>query len=251
LRSNVAAIQTSIEVFEVLANSKCVCNGHGSSTSSDKEEFKEPPEPTEQDRFEKELAELGLSHESDKVDDSFGKFIHQGFVREDFSEGTSKHKVFKVFNGGTSSAFGGLDTFDNYDVDVNVGKTNFSKSVGKAFVPDHWMEEESPAKGRTSAKQSTLMPNSDYKRKSQHCSQTALNTVPQSGVNKRLKFHTPSPTLKPTESRSSKKSAKSKRSPKNFKGQLEEATPRTVRKKGGVTTKVKINNIELKLLLIM
>lgn len=236
LRSKVASIQTSIEVFEMLANSKCFGNVRGSSTSSEEDEFKEPPVPTEQERFAKELAELGLSRESEKVDESFSKYIHQGFVRENIVEGTSKHKVF---NGRSSSVFGGMETFDNHDVDVNVSKTNFSKSVGKAFVPDHWLEKETPAKGRTSAKQSILITKSDYKRKSQHFSQTAPSTVPERGVHKRLKFHTPSLTLKPTQSHSSKKSAKVHQSAKNFKGQQEEATPRSARKNGGVTPKGK------------
>jgi hypothetical protein len=241
LRSNIAAIQTSIDVFEVLANSKSVCNGHGSSTSSEENEFKEPPVPPEQERFAKELAELGVGYESEKVDESFGKYIHQGFLRENFAEGTSKHDVF---NGGSNSVFGGMDNFDDHAVDVKVSKTNFSKSVGKAFVPDHWLEEETPDKGRTSAKQSGLITKSDYKRKSKHLSQAAPSTVPTGSVNKRLKFHTPSPTLKPTKSSSSKKSAKVHQSAKNFKRQWEEATPRSARKKDEVTPKVKINNIQ-------
>ncbi|RHN55819.1 putative Ulp1 protease family catalytic domain-containing protein [Medicago truncatula] len=132
-----------------------------------------------------------------------------------------------------------METFDNHDVDVNFSKTNFSNSVGKAFVPDHWLEEETTPKGRTSGKQSLLITKSDYKRKPQHFSQTAPSTVPESGVQKRLKFHTPSPTLKPTQSHSSKKSAKLRQSAKNFKGRREEATPRSARMKGGVTPKGK------------
>ncbi|XP_039683555.1 uncharacterized protein [Medicago truncatula] len=236
LRTNVASIQTSIEVFEMLANSKCFCNVRGSSTSCEEEEFKEPPLPTEQERFAKELAELGLTRETEKVDESFGKYIHQGFVREKFAEGTSKQQVF---NGRSSSVFGGMETFDNHDVDVNISNTNFSNSVGKAFVPDRWLEEETPPKGRTSVKQSFLITKSDYKRKPQHFSQTASYTVLESGVHKRLKFQTPSPTTKQTQSHSSKKSAKIRQSAKNFKGQREEATPRSARMKGGVTPKGK------------
>lgn len=128
--------------------------------------------------------------------------------------------------------FGGMETVDDHTVDVNVSKTNISISVGRAFVPDHWLEEDTPVKGRMSAKQTLLITRSDYKRHS-HFSQTAPCVVPDSGVNKKLKFHTPSP--KPTQSRSSKSSSNVHQSGKKVNVKLEEGTPKRARKTGSYT----------------
>lgn len=229
LRRSFASVQTSLEVLEIMVVSK----DNDSPKSFKKEAYKDPHVLAEQERFAKELAEIGVSSKSGNVDESFGTYIHQGFVRSGFGEGTYTHQDF---DGGSSSVFGGMETVDDHTVDVNVTKRKVSTSVGKAFVPDHWLEEDTPLKGRTSSKQTLLITRSDYKRHS-HFSQTAPSMVPDSGVNKKLKFHTPSPNG--TQSRSSKSSSKVYQSGKKVNVKLEGGASKRYRKTGGVTPKAK------------
>jgi len=126
---------------------------------------------------------------------------------------------------------------DDHTVDVNVMKRKVSTSVGKAFVPDHWLEEDTPVKGRTSAKEKLLINRSDYNRHS-HFRQAAPSMVrADSGVNKKLKFHTPSPNG--SQSRSLKSSSKVHQSGKKVNVESAEGTAKRYRKTGGITPKVK------------
>jgi len=202
-------MQASIEVLEV----------HATDT---KPLFKEPHVPAEEDRFAKELAELGMSRGSKTVDESFRKYIHEGFVRKSFAETTYTQKDFY---GGSSRVFGGIEPVDDHTVDVNVMKRKGSTSVGKAFIPDHWLEEDTPVKGRTSAKEKLLITRNDYNRHP-HFRQA------DSGVNKKLKFHTPSPNG--TQSRS-----KVHQSGKKVNVESAESIGKRYRKTGGITPKVK------------
>jgi len=233
LRRSFLTIQASIEALEVIALTK----GKDSSRSYEKEVYKDPVVTSEQERFAKDLDDIAVSGNAGNVNESFGQYIHQAFVR-DGSSGASFTR--KQCDGGSSSLFGGMDAMKDHTLDINVSKMKFSNTVGKAFVLEHWLAEDTPGKCRNSAKQASHISKSDYKRHFYH-TQTAPFMVLESGVNKKLKFHTPSPDG--IESGCSKSTSKYHQSGKKVIVKYDERTPKRSRKSRGDTLKVLSNNL--------
>jgi len=118
LRRSFLTIQASIEALEVIALTK----GKDSSRSYEKEVHKDPVVSSEQERFAKDLADIAVSGNARNVDESFGQYIHQAFVRDGSSGGSFTRKQC---HGGNSSVFGGVDGMKDHIVDINVSKMKF------------------------------------------------------------------------------------------------------------------------------
>jgi hypothetical protein len=208
LRGSLFAIQATVEALEVIA----VSQGKDDSTNFEKQPTNDSDLLTEQERFDKELADMDWSSKSGNDEDYFGggRF------------------------GCSSSVFAGVESMDDRSVDLSVMQRNVSKSVERPFVPDYWLKEDTPAKSYNSEKQTLLVSRSDFKRHTRN-SKTPP-TFSGDGVNKKLFKETPSPN--PTMRGSLKTSTKLSQSEKKVTVKLEEATPKRARKSDGETSKV-------------
>jgi len=209
LRGSIFAIQAIVEALEVLA----VSQGKDTSTNCEKQPSHDPDLLMEQERFEKELADMDWSSKYGNDDDYFG--------------------VGRF--GCSSSVFAGVESIADQSADVSVLQRNVSKTIERPFVPDYWLKEETHGRSNKTENQTLLISRSDFKR---HTRNSQTNTAfSGDGVNKKLFIETPSPT--PTPSRLLKTSTKVSQTGKKVTVRQEEATPKRTRKSVGETSNVK------------
>jgi hypothetical protein len=209
LRGSLFAIQATVEALEVIAVSQV----KDASTNFEKQPINDRDLLTEQERFEKELADMDWSSKSGNEDDYFGggRF------------------------GCSSSVFAGVESMTDCNVNLSVLQRNVSKSVERPVVPGYWLKEDTPTKSYKTEKQTMLVSRSDFKRHTRN-----IQTPPTfsgDGVNKKLFKETHSPN--PTDGCSLKTSSKLSQSEKKVTVKLEEATPKRAKKSVGETSKVK------------